>query len=41
MRGVGLGDGGGWKVGGGLYLPLGIFGLAMSPRSASHRPELA
>ena len=41
MRGVGLGDGGGWEVEGGLYPPLGIFGLAMSPRSASYRPELA
>ena len=40
MREVGLGDGGGWEFGGGLYPPLGIFGLAMSPRSASHRPEL-
>ena len=41
MRGVGLGDGGGREVGGGLYPPLGIFELAMSPRSASHRPKLA
>ena len=41
MKGVGLGDGGGWEVRGGLYPPLGIFGLVMSPRSASHRPKHA
>ena len=35
------GGGGGWKAGGGLYAPLGLFGLAMSPRSASHRPKHA
>ena len=29
--------GGGWAVGGGLYPPLGLFGLAMNPRSASYR----
>ena len=28
---------GGWEAGGGLYLPIGLFGVAMSPRSASHR----
>ena len=33
-----VGGGGGWVAGGGLNLPLGMFGLAMSPRSASHRP---
>ena len=34
------GGGGGWAPGGGLNLPLGLFGLAMSPRSASHRPNM-
>ena len=24
----------GWEAGGGLYLPTGLFGVAMSPRSA-------
>ena len=28
-----------WEAGGGLYLPIGLFGVAMSPRSASHRPR--
>ena len=32
----GVGGGGWWEVGGGLYLPIGV---AMSPRSASHRPR--
>ena len=36
-----MGGGGGWEAGGGLNLPLGLFGLAMSPRSASHRPKHA
>ena len=31
-----VGGGGGWVVGGGLYHLLGLFGLPMSPRSASH-----
>ena len=31
---------GGWEgVGGGLYLPIGLFGASMCPRSASHRPR--
>ena len=30
---------GGWEAGGGLYRPTGLFGVAMSPRSASHRPK--
>ena len=30
---------GGWEAGGGLYRPTGLFGVAMSPRSASHRPR--
>ena len=34
MDGVGL-----WAAGGSVYLPLGLFGLAMSPRNASHRPK--
>ena len=38
-RGVGGGDG--WEDGGGLNPPLVLFGLAMSPRSASHRPKYA
>ena len=36
-----MGGGGGWDAGGGLNPPLGLFGLAMSPRSASHRPKHA
>ena len=35
-------DGGyGWEDRGRLNLPLGLFGLAMGPRSASHRPKHA
>ena len=30
---------GGWEAGGGLNLSIGLFGEAMSPRSASHRPR--
>ena len=26
-----------WEAEGGLYLPIGLFGVVMSPRSASHR----
>ena len=33
--------GGGWEVGSVLNLPLELFGLAMSPKRASHRPEYA
>ena len=35
--------GGGWDktVGSGLYPLLGLFGLAMSPTKASHRPKYA
>ena len=36
-KGVHMGGGGGWEAGGGLY--IGLFGVAMSPRSASHRPR--
>ena len=39
--GGGMGMGGGWEAGGRLNLPLGLFGLAMCPRSARHRPKLA
>ena len=35
----GVGVGGGWEAGGGLHRPTGLFGVAMSPRSASHRPR--
>ena len=31
--------GGGWVAGGGLNPPIGLFGVAMCPRSASHRPR--
>ena len=34
----GVGRGGGWEVRGGLNRLLGLFGLGMGPRSASHRP---
>ena len=34
-----MGGRGGWEAGGGLYLLIGLFGVAMSPRSASHRPR--
>ena len=39
--GGGVGGGGRWEAGGGLNHLLGPFGLAMSPRSASHRPKHA
>ena len=38
-EGGGVGGGGGWEAGGGLHRPTGLFGVAMSPRSASHRPR--
>ena len=34
-----MGGGGGWEAGGGLHRPTGLFGVAMSPRSASHGPR--
>ena len=37
--GGGVGGGGGWEAGGGLHCPTGLFGVAMSPRNASHRPR--
>ena len=36
-----MGGGGGRAAGGGLNPPSGVFGLAMSPRSASHRSKHA
>ena len=41
MGGCREGGGGGWEAGGWLNPPLGLFGLAMSPRSANHRPKHA
>ena len=34
-----MGGGGEWEAGGGLYLPIGLFGVVMSPRRAGHRPR--
>ena len=34
-----MGVGGGWEAGGELYLPIALFGVAMNPRSTSHRPR--
>ena len=34
-----VGGGGGWEAGGGLHRLIGLFGVAMSPRSASHGPK--
>ena len=39
VRGGGVGVGGGWEAGGGPNPPTGPFGVAMCPRSASHRPR--
>ena len=36
-----VGGGEGWAAGGGLYPMLGLFEVAMSPRSATHRPRHA
>ena len=36
-----VGSGGGWVARDGLYLLIGLFGVSMSPRSASHRPRQA
>ena len=38
MGGGEVGGGGGWEAGGGLHRSTGLFGVAMSPRSASHHP---
>ena len=40
-KGGGVGGGDGWEAGGRLNLPIGLFGVAMCPRSASHRPRQA
>ena len=37
VGGGGAGGWGGWEAGGGLNHPLGLTGLSMSPRGASHR----
>ena len=34
-----MGGGGGWEAGGGLHLQIGLFGVAMNPRSTSYRPR--
>ena len=39
-RGDLSGGGGGWEAEGGLNPPLGLLGLAMSPRSASIDPSM-
>ena len=39
VGGGGVGGGGVWEAGGGLNLPIGLFGVGMCPRSASHRPR--
>ena len=36
---MGWGGVGAGEAGGGLNLPIGLFGVAMSPRSAGHRPR--
>ena len=33
-----MGGGCRWEAGGGLYLPIGLFGVATSLRNTSHRP---
>ena len=33
------GGGGGWEAGSRLNLPIGLSGVAMSPRSSGHRPR--
>ena len=40
-RGGGVDGGEGWAAGGKLNPLLELFGLAMSPRNASHRPKHA
>ena len=39
MGGRGVGGGDGWATGDALYLSKRLFGVAMSPRSASDRPS--
>ena len=38
-EGCGVGGGGEWEAEGGLNPQTGLFGVAMCPRSASHRPR--
>ena len=40
-EGGGAGGGGGWEAKGRLNPSLELFGLAIGPRSASHRPKHA
>ena len=39
MGGSGVDSGGGWAAGGGLYIPIGLFGMSVSPRRVSHMPR--
>ena len=39
VEGGGVGGGVGWEAGGGLHHPIALFGVVLSPRSASHRPR--
>ena len=39
QEGGGVGGGDGWEAGDGLYLPIGLFGVAMSLITTSHRPR--
>ena len=41
VGGGGVGGGEAWAARGGLNPPLGLFGLAISPRSISYRPKHA
>ena len=36
---VGGREGGGWETEGRLHHQIGLFGVAMSPRTTSHRPR--
>ena len=38
-EGGGVSGGGGWEAGSRLHYPIGLFGVAMSLRSASHTPK--
>ena len=38
-EGGGVGGGSEWEAGGRVNPPTGLFGVAMCPRSASHRPR--
>ena len=41
MHIIGMSGGEVWEAGGGLNPPLGLFRLAMSPKSSNHRPKHA